>query len=227
VQFAKNWVRILQIGELLSTAFANFALMRVQVTFFTGIFLLAILSLQAQTGQESYNDFWEETDGDFKNPERSPLPKKDIADFDSVPRYAYAPSFRVKAAWVPSPKEKPFAIETTTDRKPRYQKVGTLQFQLLGTNVSLPAYKNLEFAGKAVYANRLFVPFTDLSSGETTYMGGRYIDMEATGADSLVVDFNQAYNPYCVYSDRYSCPIPPKENYIPVFIAAGARVEPK
>ncbi|MFT4770764.1 MAG: hypothetical protein ACI9D1_000789, partial [Cryomorphaceae bacterium] len=73
------------------------------------------------------------------------------------------------------------------------------------------------------YENQLFVPFTDASNGFGTYEGGRYLEMELPETDSVLVDFNIVYNPYCAYSDRYSCPVPPRENDLEVRILAGAK----
>ena len=76
------------------------------------------------------------------------------------------------------------------------------------------------------YKNHLFLPFTDLSNGEKSYTGGRFIDLEIPNSDVIVIDFNKAYNPYCAYSPDYSCPIPPAENHLNVNILAGV-MKPK
>jgi uncharacterized protein (DUF1684 family) len=75
------------------------------------------------------------------------------------------------------------------------------------------------------YKNYLFVPFKDMTNGKETYGGGRYLDLETTDIqnDSVILDFNKAYNPYCAYSNGYSCPIPPKENHLAVSIEAGEK----
>ncbi|UTW65850.1 DUF1684 domain-containing protein [bacterium SCSIO 12643] len=70
----------------------------------------------------------------------------------------------------------------------------------------------------------LFVPFTDLTSGQETYGGGRYLNLGVSGTDSILVDFNLAYNPYCAYNIAFSCPIPPEENYISIPITAGEKI---
>jgi hypothetical protein len=69
----------------------------------------------------------------------------------------------------------------------------------------------------------LFVPFTDLTSGDGSYGGGRYIDVKISKGDSIILDFNKTYNPYCAYIANYSCPIPPKENDLLVRIEAGIK----
>ena len=73
------------------------------------------------------------------------------------------------------------------------------------------------------FKKHLFLPFTDLTSGVESYGGGRYIDLEATDKDTMIVDFNQAYNPYCAYNEKYSCPIVPEENDLKVEIKAGVK----
>ena len=181
----------------------------------------------SQDGLVDYESFWQKTDAEFSNPEQSPLHANDLADFDTVPRYAYDPKYLVKARWEILSRQKPFEIETTTDRRPKYQKAGILHFVLDSVEIKLPVYRNLELMRDPAYKDYLFAPFTDLSNGEETYMGGRYLDLKSfeIGMDSVEVNFNLAYNPYCVYSAKYSCPKPPKENHISVNIRAGARVE--
>lgn len=178
---------------------------------------------QNDDGYQEYKDFWAETDSDFKDTEKSPLPKDQITEFDSVPRYAFNPDYRVIAEWVPVEKSKPFYFETTGKIKQKYRKVGIARFTLNGKPLELSVYKNLELSNMEGFKDYLFVPFTDESNGFETYGGGRYISMHAEPADSIIIDFNQSYNPYCAYNDRYSCPIPPRENFLDVAIPAGAK----
>jgi uncharacterized protein (DUF1684 family) len=70
---------------------------------------------------------------------------------------------------------------------------------------------------------RLWVPFADATNGDETYEAGRYVDLSRTGDDSVVVDFNRAYNPTCVYNPEYACPLPPKENRLDARIPAGEK----
>ena len=67
------------------------------------------------------------------------------------------------------------------------------------------------------------MPFRDGTSGRETYGAGRHLDIRVEANGSYVLDFNFAYNPYCAYSDAYSCPLPPAENWLPVRIEAGER----
>jgi uncharacterized protein (DUF1684 family) len=69
----------------------------------------------------------------------------------------------------------------------------------------------------------LFLPFSDLTCGKESYIGGRYIDLKIPTSDTILIDFNTAYNPYCAYNHKYSCPIVPLENDLPVAINAGVK----
>ena len=111
----------------------------------------------------------------------------------------------------------------TSFDKQRYQKAGVLHFKIDTSGYELSAYRNLELMRMPGYENQLFVPFTDESNGKGTYEGGRYLELEIPETDSTLVDFNMVNNPYCAYSDKYSCPIPPRENDLKVGIFAGAK----
>ena len=85
-------------------------------------------------------------------------------------------------------------------------------------------YKRTDgFEDKDEYKDYLFLPFTDLTNGDTTYGGGRYIDMRIPEKNTIILDFNQSYNPYCAYGGNYSCPIPPAENNLDIAITAGVK----
>ena len=87
----------------------------------------------------------------------------------------------------------------------------------------LNIYQSQQLITDPKYANYLFLPFTDNSNGEDSYAGGRYLDLKIPKNDVIVLDFNQAYNPYCAYSGKYSCPIPPEDNHISLAIHAGVK----
>jgi len=180
---------------------------------------------QDSGGLEGFEEFWNKMDADYGNPEKSPLMKADLANFDSIPRYAFNPEYRVKALWETVKRSKPFQIEATGSIRQRYQKVGIIHFALGKDSLELPVYRNLSLARNPEYEDYLFLPFTDETNGFSTYGGGRYLELSYPKSDSLIVDFNRAYNPYCAYNDQYSCPIPPKENRLKVPVEAGAKHE--
>lgn len=195
--------------------------MRILKTFLVGVVVFTSVSIFAQEAR--YIEFWTKTDAEFADVETSPLKKEKIAEFDSIARYSYNPVFALKAKFEPLRRQKPIAFETTGSIKQRYQKAGTLHFQIDSLSLVLAAYRNLELMRMPGYENYLFVPFTDESNGFGTYEGGRYLELEYPETDSVFVDFNLVYNPYCAYSDRYSCPIPPRENDLNAKILAGAK----
>lgn len=195
--------------------------MRVLKTFLFASFAFVSVSLMAQ--ESLYIEFWAKTDAEFADPETSPLKKEQVANFDSIARFPYNSDFALMAKYENLSRQKPIKFETTGSIKQRYQKVGTIQFQIDSTDLILAAYRNLELMRMPGYENQVFIPFTDASNGFGTYEGGRYLEIEIPETDSVMVDFNLVYNPYCAYSDRYSCPIPPRENDLEVKILAGAK----
>jgi len=122
-------------------------------------------------------------------------------------------------------KGKPFEMPTSTDRLPKYRRVGYVYFEHKGETHQLTLYKNLNLV-TAEFKNYYFLPFKDLTSPNESYGAGRYIDIDINLKKNkeFLVDFNAAYNPYCAYSYRYSCPITPKENHLPIRIEVGEKI---
>lgn len=115
-----------------------------------------------------------------------------------------------------------FVMPMSKERTVYYRKVGYLSFKINDTLCKLNVYQNLDLAGKKEYKNYYFVPFKDGTTGLSTYGAGKYMDCYfSKKARKVKLDFNTSYHPYCAYSDRYSCPIVPAENRIPVAITAG------
>ena len=118
-----------------------------------------------------------------------------------------------------------FLMATSGKIKKEYRVYGTLSFFVNDTAVKLNVYQSKQLMASPEYADYLFIPFTDKTSGFDTYGGGRYIDLRMTDIkDTLYfIDFNKAYNPYCAYTTGYNCPIPPKENDLAVAVMAGEK----
>ena len=190
------------------------------------IFLGSITNTFAQSSDKikSIEEFQFQINADFKNPDESPLSVKDLKNFKGLEFFDIDTSFILTAQFVRTPAEAPFAMPTTTDRKPVYVKYGEVYFQLKAKTIKLNIYQNQELIKKPEYVDYLFLPFTDKTNGETTYSGGRYLDIRIPEGDSIILNFNKAYNPYCAYNHTYSCPIPPSENNLPVSIPAGVKV---
>jgi uncharacterized protein (DUF1684 family) len=123
------------------------------------------------------------------------------------------------------PDEKPFKLTTSSGKTKEAQKYAALYFVLNGKACKLYVYQLLALKEKAETANDLFLPFVDQTSGKESYGGGRYIDLLTTDirGNKIRIDFNKAYNPYCAFTTGYNCPIPPRENTLPVAVKAGEK----
>lgn len=172
----------------------------------------------------SVEAFQQELNEKFSDPDASPLPKKELKSFSGLPFFEPDEKYRVTARFkrITAPVVE---MPTTTGRVARYQPFGTLSFNLEGEDFQLTIYRNIAFPSNANKNETvpLFLPFTDLTNGNETYGGGRYIDMDMQEGTEWELDFNKAYNPYCAYNETYSCPIPPAENHLETEIRAGVK----
>jgi len=175
----------------------------------------------------SVADFQHDLNQEFKDPKESPLSKQERKKLKSLPFYPADFAYYVEARFVPDSTSLPFAMETSTERRPMYRKFGELHFTLQGQELKLSIYQSQALLKRPGLEDYLFVPFTDLTNGHGSYGGGRYIDLRIPpkGATTMTLDFNRAYNPSCAYSAGYSCPVPPAENRLPVAIPAGVQHE--
>lgn len=116
-----------------------------------------------------------------------------------------------------------FKMPTSGKISKHFFRYGILKFKIDGRQVQLTVYQSQKLMTTEDYKDYLFIPFTDLTSGDKSYGGGRYIDILIGDIknNTLLLDFNKAYNPYCAYTTGYNCPIPPRENDLPVAIKAG------
>lgn len=178
---------------------------------------------QNSEDKKTAQEFQDELNRKYANPEESPLEKEDLANLAGLDFFEIDPEYIVKAEFVRTPAEPPFTMKTSTERLPVYVKYGELYFTLKGKDFKLNVYQNQELTQDPEYFDYLFLPFTDLSNGRSTYGGGRYLDLRIPDSKEVVLDFNKAYNPYCAYSGRYSCPIPPEENELETEILAGVK----
>ena len=186
--------------------------------------LLLILNCENKKRYDkSFTPFQKEMNEFFKDASISPLKEKDLKNFKGLDFFAFDSSYVVNAALTRTPEEKSFKMKTTTDMLPEYIKYGIVKFDLFGKSYSLNIYKNLEDINKEGYREYLFLPFLDDTNGFESYGGGRYIDLDIPEGNNLVIDFNSAYNPYCVYDEKYSCPIVPRDNYLSIKINVGVK----
>ncbi len=167
--------------------------------------------------------FQAELNAEYKNPETSPLPDRYRKTFDGLDFFAADTNYVIQARFERTPDAKPFLLATTTDRKTTEVVYGIAHFTLNGKKHQLEIYQNPELTKQEEYREYLFLPFLDDTNGEGTYGGGRYIDLSIPIGDSIIIDFNKAYNPYCVYNKKYSCPLVPRQNYLKTRVVAGVK----
>lgn len=160
---------------------------------------------------------------EYADRSKSPLTEEDFVKFNGLDFFPIDTSFIVTARFVKAENEKVFLMKTSTDRLPKYKKYGTLYFTMQGKPQQLHLYQNMDLIKKKEYEDYLFLPFSDTTCGEESYIGGRYMDMRIPKDTNVVIDFNKAYNPYCAYNHKYSCPMVPMENDLQIAIRAGVR----
>jgi len=199
-----------------------------RITNIINTILIGVFVMQLSSNDNSYNaeirKWQEEQNAEFKNPKTSPLTTEELAKFTALEFYDIDRNYEVEATLELNKNQKEFGMKTTTDRLPIYVKYGVASFKLNGKDLRINIYKNVELAKREKYKDYLFMLFTDNTSGTTSYAGGRYIDLRIPEKGSkLLIDFNKAYNPYCAYNHKYSCPIPPEEDHLDIKILAGVK----
>ena len=166
-----------------------------------------------------------ELNAQYKDSAHSPLKKEVREKFTAFPFYEIDTNYYVVATIEQSKTSKMFRMKTSTDRKPKYRVFGTVTFTIKDTVYKLKIYQNLGLLKNPEYEDYLFLPFNDYTNGSETYGGGRYLDLIIPEENTIVLDFNKAYNPYCAYTYGYSCPVPPKENRLKTEVKAGIKFE--
>jgi uncharacterized protein (DUF1684 family) len=148
-----------------------------------------------------------------------PIPTARHAIFLPLLYYPIDPDYNVAAALKVSDQQPIVKMPTSTGTLRDMRRVGTLEFMIKGQPCTLSAFTEDDL-------RRLFVPFSDLTSGKETYPAGRFIDLTRTGTNLYALDFNTAYNPTCYYNASYECPLPPPENRLKIAILAGEKTKP-
>lgn len=182
-----------------------------------------VLLLAQEVPFETSKAFQENLDREYATRAESPLTDADFKTFKGLDFYPINEKYIVNAQFIRTPDAKVFKMKTTGTRLPEYVKYGELHFAIDGKALKLNVYQNIDLIKKEGYADYLFLPFSDLTCGKESYIGGRYIDLKIPQSDTIVVDFNKAYNPYCAYNSKYSCPLVPLENDLDIALLAGVK----
>lgn len=190
--------------------------------------LILLLAFNCTYSQGKFNKnnaekFQKTINAEYADAKTSPLMASDLKTFKSLDFYPISSKYFVNAKLIKAKDEKAFEMKTSTSRKPKYIKYGTVFFTIDGVALQLNVYQDVELSKSDKYKNHLFLPFSDLTCGKESYIGGRYIDLEIPKGNTIAIDFNQSYNPYCAYNHAYSCPIVPLENDLNIAIKAGVK----
>lgn len=182
--------------------------------------IVVIFMMQSGDSGDEYKKemekFWEDRNEFYRSSEASPFITRGIA-YKSVEYYDPSLDFKVNGKLNRFSKRETLSLGNSDGTTTTYLKFATVDFKIKGQSCSLLILKALGFG------NQYLLAFGDGTSGDTTYGGGRYLDISIGKSDQLELDFNKAYNPYCAYFDDFTCPLPPRENLLDVSIEAGEK----
>lgn len=183
------------------------------------VFLVLFNCKEGKRFSTTESEFQTSLNALFKDASRSPLKPEDIKTFKGLSFFPVDSSFVVVSKLKRTNTSDFFEMKTSTTRLSKERVFGILSFTIKGLNYSLKVYQSESSVLES--SDYLFLPYLDATNGITTYGGGRYLDLKIPKGDSIWLDFNKSYNPYCVYNERYSCPIVPRENLLPIKVDAG------
>ncbi|MFB6088206.1 MAG: DUF1684 domain-containing protein [Candidatus Aenigmatarchaeota archaeon] len=165
-----------------------------------------------------------EKDVFFEKHPQSPIPVEKRKNFEGLNYYPINSEFRFELKLYEYDDKEEINVEDSKGGQKRYIRWGRFIFEINGKEYSLNAYKSSR------EEEMLWVPFKDKPNGKETYGAGRYIDLEPSENrknGKWILDFNEAYNPFCAYNEGYVCPFIPPENWLEVDIKAGEKIPDK
>lgn len=149
----------------------------------------------------------------------SPLTEEQKKELKTLTFYEIKPEYRVKARLIPIEEKKVRQVPMTDGSTERYIEHSYAEFELGGKTNKLLLLQSVSETDM----RNFFLAFADETSAKETYGGGRYLNVRQDGKNSITIDFNLAYNPYCAYNPDFACPLPPKENLMTIAIEAGEK----
>jgi uncharacterized protein (DUF1684 family) len=172
--------------------------------------------------------FQQDLNKEYKNKSTSPLLPGDRKKFKQHDFFPVNAHYAASAHLTLTP-EAPFKpMAATGPIVNEYRSFAIAQFELNGTKCELTLYQSKNLMNNPEYQDYLFLPFTDETTGNESYGGGRYLEVRIPKeGDTVVLNFNKAYNPYCAYNHKYSCPLVPATNSLPVSVEAGVKFKGK
>jgi len=169
--------------------------------------------------EERLKVFRAKRDQFFKEDPHCPLKEADRKKFKGLLYYPINLQYAMIGSierYPTEPKPTYVNLPTNKERERKYVKYGRFKFRWEGREYALEIYRPLG-------GGELFLPFKDKTSGTETYPDGRYLYIETMPAGKVLIDFNRAYNPFCAYNEKYTCPFAPKENWLEIPIQAGEK----
>ena len=160
-------------------------------------------------------DFRRRKDEAFAQPPQSPLTREQQAEFGGLKYFPYNPALRFELALRVFPDFQEIEMQTSTGDVQTYRRLGEVEFEVDEQPLKLTVFSS---------EDGFFLPFADSLAGSETYPAGRYLEPQLLPGSRLLVDFNMAYNPYCAYNERWSCPLTPFENRLKAPIRAGEKI---
>ena len=167
--------------------------------------------------------YQQELDDFYTDSATSPLKPEERAAFRGHEFFSYNPEMAIEAQILVLENEPWFNMATSSGVSREYRRYAKATFELRGQTLELFLYQSKRLMAIEEYKDHLFLPFMDKTTGVSTYGTGRFMDITIPEGTTMVLDFNYAYNPYCAYTDGYSCPITPQENFINIEINAGIK----
>lgn len=166
--------------------------------------------------------FQKDLNKEYLDKKETPLRGDNYTNFKQHPFFPIDLKYRVIANFVKNENPVPFELPTSSGKSKLYQEYGKATFLLDGKSYTLTIYQSLDLMKMEKYKDHLFLPFRDETNQKETYGGGKYMDLKIPKGNTIVLDFNQSYQPFCAYNAYdYNCPIVPEENKLPVEIKAG------
>lgn len=185
------------------------------------VLIIGYTMLGGQSGEDYTQQVEEKRDERvrfLRNAEASPF-RQAGREFKQPEYFPISPEYKVRAKLTRLQSVERVRISNSDGTTSAFVKFAYASFRLKDQDMRLLILKPVGFGQTGAY----FTGFADQTSGETTYGGGRYLDLEIGNSDNITIDFNLAYNPYCAYVNECQCPLPPAENILPVAIEAGEK----
>lgn len=190
------------------------------------LFPLLIFSQKISKEESEVKKFQKELNEEYLNPKETPLRGDNFKNFKAHPFFPISSKYSVTAKFTKMENAEPFELPTSSGKTKSYREYGKATFELDRKSYTLTIYQSLDLIKQKKYKDYLFLPFRDSTNKKETYGGGKYMDLTIPTGNTIVLDFNKSYQPYCAYNAYdYNCPIVPEENKLPIEIRAGVMYE--